>query len=492
MTGNVTVKNHPFVKKFSDGGFFYVYDVNTNQIIEVEKPVYDIIDEYDDDNHHRLDDKYREAYNQIEKVWKDHGLFSGFRPQKVTLGVKGTDGVKALHKKGFRQLVIEISKKCNLNCRYCFTSGKYSNPGTSGMHMSSENCKKAIDFFCERAVTSEQPFITLYGGEPLIRFDLIKEAVEYVKKKYGRKKYSFNLTTNGTLFNKENLDFFIRNDFYLMVSLDGPEIINDRYRLYKNGKGTFKRIMRNLEFIKRYNSDYYSNRVSISSVISPPYDHIDDILDFFSTDDTLKEIKGKIRSSVVETRGISFIEDFALEDSLKDFPNVFDTFNERLKKSIICGDLDFLTIEKKKVYMTLYNLARRPLKRLYEYVHPLGACHIGLRRLFVDTDGNFYICERVHNNYRIGCIDKGFDYERIVYYYRKFEDVLDDCRNCWAISHCERCWATIGDIEEFSGKVKEEFCSVNKKIIEKAFKLYTQLLSEDPDCLKVFKDVVIG
>jgi hypothetical protein len=33
---------------------------------------------------------------------------------------------------------------------------------------------------------------------------------------------------------------------------------------------------------------------------------------------------------------------------------------------------------------------------------------------------------------------------------------------------------------------------INKKIIEKAFKLYFQLLSEDADCLKVFKDVIIA
>jgi hypothetical protein len=32
--------------------------------------------------------------------------------------------------------------------------------------------------------------------------------------------------------------------------------------------------------------------------------------------------------------------------------------------------------------------------------------------------------------------------------------------------------------------------TINKKIIEKAFKLYTQLLREAPDCLKVFKDVM--
>ena len=39
---------NPFIKKFSDIGCFYIYDVNTNRIIEVEKSVHDIIDEYEE------------------------------------------------------------------------------------------------------------------------------------------------------------------------------------------------------------------------------------------------------------------------------------------------------------------------------------------------------------------------------------------------------------------------------------------------------------
>lgn len=34
----------PFVKKFEEGGNFFLYDVNSNQIVEVEQPVYDLID----------------------------------------------------------------------------------------------------------------------------------------------------------------------------------------------------------------------------------------------------------------------------------------------------------------------------------------------------------------------------------------------------------------------------------------------------------------
>jgi uncharacterized protein len=313
-----------------------------------------------------------------------------------------------------------------------------------------------------------------------------------VKEKYVNKKFGFNLTTNATIFNKEILDFLIDNDFLVMVSLDGPEQINDRYRRFKNGKGTFKRIMKTLKFIREYNKDYYSRCVSISSVFSPPFDKIDEILDFFSNEKTLVEIKGNIRSNLVDTSDTSFIEDFGLEESFMEYPGVYNTFILRLKKAILNNSLSNLTIEKKKVFSILYNLARRQKRRLFDHVRPFGACHIGLRRVFVTTNGDFHICERAGYDYKIGCIDHGFDYERIVYYYRKLEEVLEDCKDCWAIHHCERCWVLIGKLEEFNGKIKEQFCNRNKKIIEKAFKLYVQLLREDPDCLKVFKEVTIA
>ncbi|MGD2090277.1 MAG: radical SAM protein [Candidatus Aminicenantes bacterium] len=493
--------DNPFIKKFSDCGFFYIYDVNTNQLVEVEKSVYDIIDEYVDDKTNGIESPsngtygnqgIKEIMEKINKARVENGLFSNFRPKKVTLGLNTADGVRELHAKGLSQIIIEVSRICNCNCAYCATSGKYSKSKNFKIHMSRETCRKAVDFFCERALNSEDAYISFYGGEPLLRFDLIRETVEYVKTKYQNKKYSFNLTTNGTLINKEILDFLIENDFSIMVSLDGPEHINDRYRRFKNGKGSFKRILKNLEFIREYNKDYYSSRVSISCVLAPPFDKIDDILDFFSTYKIFKEIKDKIRSNTVDTSGTSFIEDFDLGDSFNDYSTISNKFIERFKKAILDNNLNNLTIEKTQVYNILYNFAKRAVKSLYDHVQPLGACHIGMRRVFVTTNGDFYICERAGDNYKIGCVDHGFDYERIAFYYRKLEEVLEDCRSCWAIIYCERCWALIGNLDEFTGKRKEEFCTMNKKIIEKAFKLYTQLLREDPDCLKVFKDVIVG
>jgi len=490
----------PFIKKFSDNGCCFIFDVNTNQVVELEKPVYDIIDNYGKESADQLITRFRNVYEpsiikqgiaEIENARGKLGLFSGFRPKKVTLGIKTTEGLKKVHETGLTQLVLQVTTDCNQDCGYCYTSGKYSHKNRPLSFMTVETCKKAIDFFCQRTAPKEEAFISFYGGEPLLGFPLIKEAARYALGKKGSTKYQFSMTTNGTLLNKEIIDFLIEHDVSLLVSLDGPEIVNDRYRFFKNGGGTFNQVMKNLEYIKQCDNRYFSGKIGISCVLAPPYNTMGDILDFFSTNETMKPLKHRMRSSPVDARDTTFFEDNQLKE-MEGLKVVEDKFKNSLKKAILERDLDGLTIERRKLYTILYNLARRPIKKLYEYVHPFGTCHIGLKRLFVDVSGNFNICERVQKKFRIGSIDKGFDFEQIARYYLEYDELMEDCSDCWAMNHCERCWATIGQLEERNSEEKEKYCSLNRAIVGKALIFYTQLLREDPGCLKVFKDVEIS
>lgn len=47
--------------------------------------------------------------------------------------------------------------------------------------MSFEIAKRAIDFFLEHSLERSEVSIGFYGGEPLLEFELIKQAVAYVK-----------------------------------------------------------------------------------------------------------------------------------------------------------------------------------------------------------------------------------------------------------------------------------------------------------------------
>jgi len=68
----------------------------------------------------------------------------------------------------------------------------------------------------------------------------------------------FNMTINGTLLNKEKIKFLVQNQFSILISIDGPKEIHDRYRVFKNGKGTFNCLIKNLRSMKSMYPEYYN------------------------------------------------------------------------------------------------------------------------------------------------------------------------------------------------------------------------------------------
>jgi uncharacterized protein len=129
------------------------------------------------------------------------------------------------------ELVLNISQGCNLGCSYCFADkGKYGTQNTS--FMTFENAKRSIDAFISKfgGVAS----IKLFGGEPLLNFDLIKKICDYLAHLVEENKIQ-NIPmpvviTNLTILNDEMINYFKKYNFSVTVSLDGPESINDSFR----------------------------------------------------------------------------------------------------------------------------------------------------------------------------------------------------------------------------------------------------------------------
>lgn len=71
-----------------------------------------------------------------------------------------------------------VSQRCNLRCSYCYADGgSYHNMGD----MDEKIGRQAIDFLFTHS-SAKSVMISFFGGEPLLRFDLIRKFVEYAKK----------------------------------------------------------------------------------------------------------------------------------------------------------------------------------------------------------------------------------------------------------------------------------------------------------------------
>ncbi len=96
--------------------------------------------------------------------------------------------------------------------------------------------------------------------------------MRYCKKIFVGKEVSYTITTNGTLISDEVLELFEKENFQVVISLDGPREINDKNRKFANGnKSVFDKVIKNIIYIKE-NYKTLFNKISINMVIDPTQD----------------------------------------------------------------------------------------------------------------------------------------------------------------------------------------------------------------------------
>jgi len=108
---------------------------------------------------------------------------------------------------------------------------------------------KALIVEIRRLYSSQQtkPHVVFHGGEPLLYGikqlgQLIASLVQYIPE------VSLSIQTNGTIYNDilEKLILDYRSNLAFSVSVDGPQLENDRHRLDLRGRSVYSKIETNL------------------------------------------------------------------------------------------------------------------------------------------------------------------------------------------------------------------------------------------------------
>ena len=170
-------------------------------------------------------------------------------PLKDTIALEDTGRITG--PVAFNLMMKPAGSLCNLDCHYCYYLDKAEIYGGHEPKMSYDMLETTIREYIK---ANEVPEVTFnwHGGEPLVLgLDFYRKAVE-LEQKYADGKIIHNtLQTNGTLINYESAEFFRDNNFLLVISIDGPKDIHDKFRKDKGGAPTFDRVMRGLEILKR-------------------------------------------------------------------------------------------------------------------------------------------------------------------------------------------------------------------------------------------------
>ena len=151
-----------------------------------------------------------------------------------------------------KAMCMHMAHDCNLRCKYCFAdTGEFHG---ARMLMPEKVAYAALDLLIAHSGKRHNLEVDLFGGEPLMNWDVVKKTVAYgreLEKKHD-KRINFTITTNCVALDDEKIDFINREMHNVVLSLDGRREIHDALRLTANGKGSFDLIApRAQELVRR-------------------------------------------------------------------------------------------------------------------------------------------------------------------------------------------------------------------------------------------------
>lgn len=123
--------------------------------------------------------------------------------------------------------------RCNFKCLYCHAS--VVDPSRVDKDMSLETAKQTVDLIFQSP--SPALMIEFQGGEPLLNWPVVKFIVEYARAKnrlQGRDLH-FGLISNFSLLDGETLDWLAAAGVSFCTSLDGPEDLHNKNRVFLGG-----------------------------------------------------------------------------------------------------------------------------------------------------------------------------------------------------------------------------------------------------------------
>jgi uncharacterized protein len=371
-------------------------------------------------------------------------------------------------------ITLDLTTGCSLACHYCFTNlskGKYKIE-----NLTFDQGAKTIDWLLNPGTRgdSKKVDIAFWGGEPLIRYDLIKELVAYGEKR-GKEEgvlVTFSGTTNVVNLDREKLDFFKEHRIQFLLSIDGRKETHDTHRVFPDGRGSFDTINERLDDIL----EVWPNaqvRLSFS---------VENIEGFF------QDVKFLYERGFKNIAYSPVSEGDWTEDKLKALDEQWDLIGTWWKE---------LRKEGKEPYIKYINdgCARS--------LQPGGnhaPCGAGRGYVGVAIDGSIYPCHRFHkfNDDRpwyekevcIGHIDHGILNQLWRENFIKWDsnvDLPESCKSCTAfqVSCNGGCWATNWDLSGNLGISPEVACHTERKNLS----LATDLLGSEikDSLLKQFK-----
>ena len=285
--------------------------------------------------------------------------------------------------------------------------------------MSGEIAEKAVRRLFDDVPVGDRVRLAFIGGEPLVNRPVIRRATQLASELAAARgiDLGFSITSNGTLLQADDAEFFERYGFAVTISIDGVGTTHDRVRHFADGKGSFDRIMANIRpLLAVQRRMQVSARVSVTPVNMDIFETVSDLIGrgFHSVG---------VSPVLHSPAGTHDLDRGQLETLLQAMTRCGEEF---IRQTIVGCRYPFENL----------SIALRELHRGTHRPYPCGA---GAGYLGVSASGDLAACHRFVNDPAgaMGTLAGGIDRSlRTAWLEDRHVDRQEPCRSCWARYLC--------------------------------------------------------
>lgn len=320
-------------------------------------------------------------------------------------------------------LTLEITKRCNLNCSYCYVENKEK------VNMKWKTAQLAIDIAMREAIKQKDKTLSVYfiGGEPLLAFGLLKEIIFYIEKKNEQIGLNifYSTTTNGTVFTTEIIEFMIEKRVRFKISIDGLEDVHNENRKFVNGVGSYSEVKEKLVYKEEF------EKMTGIAVHAAQLINTNTYTKFSASFRHLHELGFRY----IETE-INAYQKWNKEDKICLFQQIDEAF-------------EYYISSRNRGQLWVWKFYNDMLEGFVADYLPFFPCKAGLVSLFVTVKGELYPCIETGKKYMIGSVDKGLDAEYIRKIIRIEKTQNTRCLQCkeYKENKCRICSCLFGNYE---------------------------------------------
>ena len=298
-----------------------------------------------------------------------------------------------------------MTTACNFKCQYCYED-YYK------QYQLDENILIDILEFILSYGDKGKILIDFLGGEPLLKKELICQAVQYIQNNYPAREVKYYITTNCSLLDDKFILFMKKNNFTVRLSFDGNKETHDLNRVAKDGVSCYERIYDNILKVKKSGLNF-SVRMTVTENTIP---HMFENISFLHRNrldnicmimDVYLRLTPELTATFMQQ--VKYITDYYIKEFAAGRGFIIDQFDGKM------------------------------LNMLCEFGNCFSMCDAGIGNFKIFPNGQIYPCGFLTNDdkYIIGNIYDGIDIRKAkIIALSNYDKNADKCNGCKIRTFC--------------------------------------------------------